>query len=41
MEFDLRGDEIEIIESIKSYVPIEREDIWSWLCYLEVEIKES
>ncbi|MDP7981383.1 hypothetical protein [Bacillus multifaciens] len=41
MKFDLRGDEIKIIEAIKEYVPIEREDIWSWLCDLESEIKES
>lgn len=35
----MRGDDIEIINSIKDYIPIERQDIWSWICYLENQIK--
>ncbi len=41
MELNLRGDELKIIEAIKEYVPIEREDVWSWLLYVEFEVKES
>lgn len=41
MEFELRGDDLKILEEIKKYIPSEREDIWGWLCYLEAEIKES
>lgn len=40
LSFDLRGDELEIIESIKTHIPSIREDIWSWLCYLQGEIEE-
>lgn len=35
----LRGDDIHILNDIKEYIPIEREDIWSWICYLENIIK--
>lgn len=41
INFELRGDDLKIINDIKQYVPLlEREDIWSWLCYLEGEIKD-
>lgn len=40
LNFELRGDELEIIKDIKNYIPLEeREDIWSWLCYFENEIQ--
>lgn len=35
IEFELRGDDREIIHEITQYIPIEREDIWSYLIYLE------
>lgn len=38
-KIETRGDDIEIIDSIKDYIPIERQDIWSWICYLENQIK--
>ncbi|WP_346938090.1 hypothetical protein [uncultured Clostridium sp.] len=38
-KIETRGDDIEIIDSIKDYIPIERQDIWSWVCYLENQIK--
>lgn len=39
--FELRGDEQHIIEEIKKYIPIEREDIWSWLCYFQNELPQK
>jgi hypothetical protein len=40
IKFELRGDDLKMIEAIKDYIPLfEREDIWSWLCYLENTIK--
>lgn len=41
INFELRGDENEIIELIKEYIPIERQDIWSWLCYFQGELPEK
>lgn len=41
LNFELRGDDLKIINDIKKYIPLtEREDIWSWICYLENEIKD-
>lgn len=39
IQFDLRGDDLKMINDIKDYIPTDREDIWGWLCYLENEIK--
>lgn len=39
MYFDLRGDEPKIIQDIKGYIPVEREDIWGWLCYFQRELE--
>lgn len=38
MKFELRGDEKEMIDAIKDYIPSEREDIWSWICYFQNEL---
>ena len=35
VNFELRGDDLKIINEIKKYIPLEREDVWSWICYLE------
>lgn len=41
LPFELRGDEQNIIEDIKNYIPSDREDILSWLCYFQGELKDS
>lgn len=38
---EIRGDELKIINDIKKYIPNHREDIWSWICYFENEIKRK
>lgn len=38
--FELRGDELKILNETKKYIPTEREDIWSWICYFEKSIKD-
>lgn len=41
INFELRGDDLQMIKKIKQYTAIENEDVYSWLCYLENEIKEQ
>lgn len=41
MDIELRGDDLKIINEIKKYVPVNREDIWSWLCYIQNSIKDD
>lgn len=40
LSFELRGDEQNIIEDIKNYIPSDREDILSWLCYFQNELND-
>ena len=35
VEFELRGDDVEMLDKALSFVPVENEDIWSYLCYLK------
>lgn len=41
VKFECRGDELKIINDIKSYFNSDREDILSWLYYIEGEIKRQ
>lgn len=39
--FPLRGDDLKMIEAIKEQFDFDREDVLSWLCYLENTIKKQ
>lgn len=38
IKFELRGDDLQMIDKIINKIDIENEDIHSWLCYLKNEV---
>ncbi|QUH21843.1 hypothetical protein [Alkaliphilus sp. B6464] len=41
IKFETRDDDVKMITDALKYIPIAREDIWGYLCYLRNEIAEQ
>lgn len=38
LNFELRGDDFKVLEELKTFIPKDREDLLSWVSYLQSDI---